>query len=190
MPALNSRVLSLTSQHLKNTASSLLAKRHQRLSRVILQSVLCSHPLVNAFSSIDLGAHSSIHTATVADIMHTVEQGLIKHLLLCIIDVMTDTQKAAVDSVVSELFSPVGDNRSGDRSKYPRVSFKNGFCSLTMLTADEIVGQLFVISIFLLQTKKGVAAMAPRFSLDFDEKKNAKRTWHQLQVHQTVVALS
>ena len=42
-----------------------------------------------------------------------------------------------------------------------------------MLTADEIVGQLFVLSI-LMQTHKGVSALLPRFDLDFDLKKSLR----------------
>ena len=49
---------------------------------------------MNAFHTIDFGAFGSTNTATVADIMHTVEQGIMKHLLQCIIPVMTPTQKS------------------------------------------------------------------------------------------------
>ena len=45
---------------------------------------------------------------------------------------------------------------------------------IALLTADEIVGQLFVLSI-LFQTQTGVKALLPRFDLDFDSKKS-KRT--------------
>ena len=129
---------SLPSPDQKGSAQILLKKR-EKLAKDILHSVLCAHPIANAFDSIDMGANSSIHTATVADIMHTVEQGIIKEMLQCIIGVMTPSQKLNLDKVVSQMFSSRGDNRSGERSSYPRVSFKSGFSSLTMLTADEIV---------------------------------------------------
>ena len=102
--------------------------------------------------------------------MHTVEHGIMKIVLECTIGAMTDGQKIVIDNLVEKLFSANGSNRSGERSLFPRVCFKNGFCSLTLLTADEHVGQIFVLSL-LLQFDEGIQAMTPRFAATFDQRR-------------------
>ena len=62
-----------------------------------------SHPLENAFHQMDTGAFSSIHSATVADLMHTLEEGIIPIVIHCLIDPLTESKKKEVDDLVSKL---------------------------------------------------------------------------------------
>ena len=134
-----------------------------------------SHPLENAFHQMDMGAFSSIHSATVADLMHTLEEGIIPIVIQCLIDPLMESKKKEVDDLVSKLLGSTSQvNKSGDRHLFPRVSFTRGFCSLSLLTADERVGQLFIISMLLLSTS-GKSILQGRFSLDFDEKRSKRQ---------------
>ena len=144
-----------------------LRKLREVIAQEILGACLGSHCLVNAFEGMDFGADSCIHTSTMADIMHSVEEGLFPYITGILLDPLSDSEKRDLDALVELMFSTNGRNRSGERNEYPRVSFKKGFCSLTMISADEHVGQLFVISI-LLHTELGRKALMPRFALNFD----------------------
>jgi hypothetical protein len=73
-----------------------------------------------------------------------------------------------------KLFSVRVTNRSSERNAYPRVSFTRGYTQLTMLSADERVGQLFVLAL-LLQTKPGRDVLRPRFETGFDSRRDAAK---------------
>ncbi len=67
-----------------------------------------------------------------------------------------------------------GSNRPGERPNYPRVNFTRGFCKPTMLSADERVGQLFIIAL-LLHTRQGIEGLQPRFVLNFDHNRKKRK---------------
>ena len=150
-----------------------LAQKRAQVATLVLQKCLGSHPLDNAFRDVDFGTDSSVHTATVSDIMHSLEEGVITYLMKLLLDPMTENQKAKLDLAVEEMFSTDGRNRSGERAQYPRVSFQRGFSSLSMISADEHVGQLFVVSI-MLRTRRGRLLFEERFSDDFDRKRKER----------------
>ena len=150
-----------------------LTKKRAHVATVLLQKCLGSHPLCNAFRDVDFGKNNSVHTATVSDIMHSLEEGIITYVMKLLLDPMTETQKASIDLAVEQMFSTNGRNRSGEREQYPRVSFQRGFCSLTQISADEHVGQLFVVSI-LLRTAHGRKLFDERFAPDFDSKRKVR----------------
>jgi hypothetical protein len=122
---------------------------------------------------VDFGSNDyGILRATVAGILHTVEEGLVNRLLSVLFDpTMPETMKASIDKLVEELFC-MGRNWSGDeRDRFPAVSFQKGYSSLTLLSANErLLGQLFVVAI-LLHTPEGRELFSPRFEYDFDEKR-------------------
>jgi hypothetical protein len=140
------------------------------IAESVLKDVYGTHSIVNAFSNVDFGADSDIHQCTMADLMHSaVEEGIFKHVIECILGLLTSTQKACVNHLVGQWFTLNGSNRSRERPNYPRVSFtRRGFCTETLLSADERgVGQLFVIAL-LLTTKQGKDIMKARFDPGFD----------------------
>ena len=94
-------------------------------------------------------------------------------LLKVFYGMMGDKQRTQVDDLVQAMFCE-GHNRSSERNSYPRVSFTRGYTQLTMLSADERVGQLFVLSV-LLQTESGRWVLEPRFQLDFDKKRSSAK---------------
>jgi hypothetical protein len=146
----------------------------QKLCVQILHRVFGSHPVDNAFFGLDMGSNrEGIFRATLVDILHTIEEGLIPKFLVVFYGLMGDKQRAKVDSLVESLFGE-GHNRSSERNSYPRVSFTRGYTQLTRLSANERQGQLFVLAV-LLQTETGREVLEPRFALDFDEKRSRAR---------------
>jgi hypothetical protein len=139
----------------------------QKICDIILHKVFGSHVVDNAYFGLDFGTNrNGIFRASLADIMHTIQEGLIPKFLKVFYGLMGDKQRAKIDELVQALFCE-GHNRSSERNAYPRVSFTRGYTQLTMLSADERVGQLFVLAI-LLQTKLGRNVLGPRFETDFD----------------------
>ena len=136
----------------------------EKVCTAILQKCLGSHVVINAFEGIDFGPNSCIHTATVSDIMHSLESGLIQKLLSVLLDLMPNSQTAVLDEMVEVCF---GNNKSGASELFPRISFLRGFSSLTLLSSSERVGQLFVIAL-LLNTPTGRRAFEKRFAVEFD----------------------
>jgi hypothetical protein len=151
-----------------------IRQKREWLCTKILKSALGSHSAISAYDEIDFGSNRNAeHLATATDIMHTVEEGLFKHLLSITFDLMTDDDRKNIDIFVQEMFCEYGRNRSGERNNYPRVSFTRGFSKLTLLSADERVGQVFVLSI-LLHIPAGRNLLQQRFNPLFDKIREAR----------------
>jgi hypothetical protein len=147
-------------------------KLRQKLCERILRKVFGSHVVDNAFFGVKMGSNKNgIFRACLADILHTIDEGIIPKLLKVIYEIMPDRQRSQVDDYVQYLFGG-RHNRSGERTSYPRVSFTRGYTQLTLLAATERVGQLFVLAI-ILQTRKGCDLLEGRFHNNFDEKRAA-----------------
>ena len=146
-----------------------LREKREKIADEILWKVLGSHSVDNAFNGMDFGSngHGRINRATVADILHSVEEGLVHYVIALLFDQLTGTEKEKIDEFVESMFTKCGRNRSGERTNYPRVDFTRGFCSLSFLSADERIGQLFVIAI-MLQVERGKDLLRCRFAEDFD----------------------
>ena len=154
----------------EQSCASKFLRLRKKVAEVILKKVYGAHAVDNAFADVDFGTTPSVDHATLSDIMHSFEEGIVKLIVDVVLSPMTDSQKMVVDSLVGHIFSSSQTNKSGERANYPRVSFTRGFCNLTLLSADERMGQLFVLSL-LMRTQKGAVAMEPRFSEDFDAKR-------------------
>ena len=141
----------------------------QRICDDVLRRVFGSHAVDCAFFQVDFGDQpGKIMRATVTDILHTVEEGLMKKLFLPLVGSLPDVTRTWLDQLVGMMFD--GVNRSGERDEYPRVNFTRGYTQLTNLSADESVGQLFVLAV-ILQTEMGREIMNSRFDLEYDKKR-------------------
>ena len=145
-----------------------LRKLREKIADLLLKSVLGSHCIVNSFHGVDFGAANSVVPATSADIMHSFESGILKLVLSILLDPLCQSDINAIDRVVEQTFGSCGPNRSGQFPKYPRVSFLRGFCSLSLLSSSERVGQLFVVAL-LMNTRTGQTLFSNRFSDNFDD---------------------
>jgi hypothetical protein len=157
----------------KNKSLKAARKHRQMICKDVLQKVYGAHPTFNAFQDVDFGANiHGITKATVSDILHVIEEGIVPRILEVLFSPLPASIKANIDKYVNSLFSRKGRNKSGEKSSFPRTTFTNGYTSLTQLTANERVGQLFVLSI-LLHTSHGRSLIARRFELDFDDTRAA-----------------
>jgi hypothetical protein len=98
-----------------------------------------THSHILAFEGIDFRSNQNgILRSTVADILHTVEEGLlVRRLSLDVLFLpMCDGTTEKVDSLVEEIFCS-GSNRSGGRERFPHVSFARGYSSLTLPQANK-----------------------------------------------------
>jgi hypothetical protein len=158
------------SRGLDPTKRSLGMELYQKrvdLAAKILQDVYGSHAVDNAFARADFGADSDIHQATMADLMHAMEEGIFVWVTSNLIGVLSNKHKERLDGLVDLMFCQFGNNRSGKRPNYPRVNFTRGFSKLTLLTCDERVGILFVVAL-LLNTRRGREILQVRFAPEFD----------------------
>ena len=166
------RHLSGMDEH-QRTVWEKLRKARELLADSILKDVYGSHAIDNAFNQVNFGSDSDVHACTMADLMHSVEEGIFKYVIESILGKLPDSITEKVDAVVANWFTEPGSNRSGERVNYPRVSFTRGFCTPSKLSADERVGQLFIVAL-LLYVKEGKGVMKLRFDPLFDSKRNKK----------------
>jgi hypothetical protein len=148
-------------------------KTRETVSDEILWRCLGSHCVLNAFNGVDFGYGGCVHSATVADVMHSFESGLVKIVLELLLHPLPPSNVGMIDSLVEKSFG--SSNRSSASRDYPRVSFTRGFCSLTLLSSSERVGQLFVVAL-LLNTPQGKDLFQNRFSATFDSARNARKS--------------
>jgi hypothetical protein len=151
-----------------------LVRKRSSIADQLLSRSLGSHCLINAFHGMDLGPRTScINTATAADIMHSFESGILNHVISILLHPLPGKDVKAIDNAVETLWCTGGGNRSSFSRFFPRVSFNRGFCSLTLLSSSERVGQLFVVAL-LMNTTPGRTLFANRFAEDFDERRELR----------------
>ena len=178
-PAYRSSNLDFWSQYrppppITNEEKHTLMKKRSILADQLLARSLGSHCLINAFHGMDLGPRSCcINISTAADIMHSFESGILNHVLSILLHPLAESEVVAIDNYVQSLWSSGGGNRSSSSSLFPRVSFNKGFCSLTLLSSSERVGQLFVVAL-LMNLPAGRSLFANRFSNDFDARREQR----------------
>ena len=57
---------------------------------------------------------------------------------------LSQTERAVLDKLVEKL---MGDHRSSETPRFPRVTFSGGFCSISELTSSEWIGKMFCLMI-------------------------------------------
>ena len=108
--------------------------------------------VVNSYNVIDMGddphgIHGKCHT----EMMHAVQEGIVKYLLEILMDVvLTETECSHLDDYISCMCQHLGDH---GKDQFPRTSWKNGFSKLTHLTASDRMGKLFTCLLFLVTDK-------------------------------------
>jgi hypothetical protein len=98
------------------------AKRRTRISTEILKKALGSHAVNNAFFSIDFASEYGIFGHTMADIMHLLEEGIIKYLVSIFLESLSAGVLAELDIYVNKLLGGKANRCFGSRS-FPRVNF-------------------------------------------------------------------
>jgi hypothetical protein len=148
------------------------AKRRVNIATNILNKALGTHKVRNAFFSLDCGSPYGIFGHTLADLMHCLEEGIIKYLLGVFLDPLSISIKESLDDLVTLLLSAKA-NRCFGRRLFPRLNFTRGYSRLTLLSSEERTGA-FLALILVLVTDRGQAILGDRFAPRFDEKRKER----------------
>lgn len=123
------------------------------------------HPVRNAFLArcIRFGLDPrNIWGANPIDLMHAFQSGILRYLVLMVLDSVPPAKQVLLDRLVHKLFHCL---RSKERDSYPRLNFAKGFTKLTMITSDEWAGKMFAILV-LLHTEEGKKIFADAKTFD------------------------
>ena len=91
-----------------------IRKLRQKLCDRILHQVYGSHVVDNAFFGLNFGRNQNgIFRATLTDILHTIQEGVVPKLLQVFYGLMGDKQRTEVDDLVQALLCDA-HNRSGE----------------------------------------------------------------------------
>ena len=146
------------------------AKRRARIAVEILNQALGSHKVANAYFALDFASVYGVFGHTLADLMHLLEEGILKYVLAVFLDPLSDTAKSDLDDLVSKLFRA---NRCHGSRWFPRLNFTRGFSRLTLLSSEERTGA-FLALLLVLVTEQGRALLLDRFSPGFDDRRKAR----------------
>ncbi len=164
----------MNTQTLRNTLVS-AAKRRKKIARDILYGALGQHQVDNAFFPISFGdSLCGIFGSTPTDLMHALEEGIIKYITDTFLTPMPDSMASMLDAYVEKILGPTS-SRCHNRRNFPRVNFTRGFSRLTLLSAEEQVGVMLVL-VVVLSTKEGKDILVGRFGPEFDQKRTDRAT--------------
>ena len=108
--------------------------------------------VVNSFNLVDMGADKhGIYGKCHTEMMHALQEGIVKYLLEILFEVVLTPDKCSkMDNYITSMCQHLGDH---GKDNFPRTSWKNGFCKLTCLTANDRMGKLFTCLLFLVTDK-------------------------------------
>ena len=151
------------------------ARRRGRMVTAILNKAMGSHRVKNAYFALNFASDYGVFGHTLADLMHLLEEGILKYTLGVFLEALSATAQSDVDDLVSKLFSAKA-NRCHGSKLFPRLNFTRGYSRLTLLSSEERTGA-FLALIVVMVTEKGRGVLLHRFSNDFDQerKKRAER---------------
>ena len=148
--------------------------RRMTIAQEILRRVFGQHAVDNAFCRLDMGDNPRGFTGfSSSDPMHIVENGIVPQLLQVVIGDMPDSMQTRLDRLAFSLFGSQWC-RPGQRSAFPRVVLRNGFCTLSGLSSDQKMGKLLALTV-MAHTVEGRSILDERCSEDFDMKKAGAR---------------
>ncbi len=98
------------------------AKRQVRIAIAILNRALGSHKVRNAYFPLDFASDWGVFGHSLADLMHLLEEGLLKYLLSVFLDPLPVKTKSKLDDLIAELLGPKANRQFGSRL-FPRANF-------------------------------------------------------------------
>ena len=146
------------------------ARRRVRITTEILNKALGSHKVKNAYFALDFASEYGVFGHTLADLMHLLEEGILKYVIAVFLDPLSVTIKSDLDNYVSMLFRA---NRCHGSRFFPRLNFTRGYCRLSLLSSEERTGA-FLALLIVLVTERGQLLLRDRFSVGFDERRKAR----------------
>jgi len=128
-----------------------------------LQQRWSQHQLYNAFINMPFAdPKRGIFGATPVDTMHCFRKGLIETFSVIIIDNLTISQKARLDTLVMNFHKR---HNQTVKSSYPIMNFSRGVTGLSKLSASERVGIIFLL-VMLANLDEGEAVFKAAFEQD------------------------
>jgi hypothetical protein len=101
------------------------------------------HKCCNAFASLQIGPPMhKIFGALPTDPMHSVRKSLIGHSMEILFKCMTDSEKNKLDLLAKRFHA---SHRQTAQRHFPQTDFSNGVTKLSLMTADEICGSLYLL---------------------------------------------
>ena len=141
-------------KHLKQVSSYFMKSNNLKEKEYLnlVAKSISMHISNNPWFDLDYGANEyGLLSATPTDMMHLFDLGIIKYVVECFIQTMTDSTRMKLDNYMSQSFQ---SHRSSESKHQLRINFTKGITSVSMLTAKEWSGLLFSIFQCLL-THKG-----------------------------------
>jgi hypothetical protein len=89
--------------------------------------------------------------ATPVDMMHVYQSGIVRYLVLMVLQSMPIEAKSELDRMVDRILASL---RSSELPFFPRCTFAKGFSIITQITSDEWVGKLFAL-VIISRTRRG-----------------------------------
>jgi len=106
-------------------------------------SQLSHHMHNSAFCKLWFGQNlNGITSATPTDLMHAFCHGVLVYVINIILTPLNNQERSQLDSISSDMFWRL---KSNQKNEFPRYIFLKGITKLTLLTASEWVGIIFVI---------------------------------------------
>ena len=134
-----------------NTRAGKLATyvdKRARIASDILEQVFTTHVHSSAFEGVHFGANPhGIFKATVDDLMHSHDGGLVIYTAESVFEPFTDSQREKIETVGRERI--MRRIRSSVKKDYPRIRYAPGYSNLTLQTNTEKAGQLLLLTMTL-----------------------------------------
>lgn len=108
---------------------------------------ISQHRVNNAFSPVSFGSDTvGVHGCSTIDLMHALQHGIMMMVLSIIFEPLGSTNCSVIDDGVKVLAKLL---RQSSREEFPRADFTNGVTNLTLKTASEQSGSIFILALFL-----------------------------------------
>lgn len=124
----------------------LLENVHRSRRSKIKLAKIAQHECNNAFFKADFGfdKRHGVFAAQPPCLMHVVSEGIAPYLIELFMDMLTQSQKSRLDSLVSPWLRGF---RQTSRSYYPTANFVKGVSGMAHVTADEKIGIVFTLAL-------------------------------------------
>ena len=110
------------------------------------------HEVTNAFYNINFGGQEyGLLGCTPPDILHVVRKGIVEWTVKSVLENLTDTSKAKLDSLAFKYYQTHHQIHS---KNFPKTNFASGFTNLSNIRASEWVGILYLL-VILAQSAEG-----------------------------------
>ena len=110
------------------------------------------HEVTNAFYNINFGGQEyGLLGCTPPDILHVVRKGIVEWSVKAVLENLTDTSKAGLDSLALNFHQ---SHHQIQRKHFPKTNFASGFTNLSNIRSSEWVGILYLL-VILAQSADG-----------------------------------